>query len=64
MYILYIKKPPAKRTLAPSEQSYKKRKISECVEYIVKKYNAVWNQNLYIGEYSGISSLKLKNLGI
>jgi hypothetical protein len=29
-----------------------------------KKYAAVWNQKLYIGEYSGISSLKLKNSGI
>jgi hypothetical protein len=29
-----------------------------------KKYGAVWNQKLYIGEYSGISSLKLKNSGI
>jgi hypothetical protein len=26
-----------------------------------KKYAAVWNQKLYIGEYSGISSSKLKN---
>jgi hypothetical protein len=34
--------------------------------YTVKKYAAVWNQKLYIpvGEYSGISSLKLKNSGI
>jgi hypothetical protein len=34
------------------------------VRNTVKKYAAVWNQNLYIGEYSGISSLKLKNSGI
>jgi hypothetical protein len=32
--------------------------------YTVKKYAAVLNQNLYIGEYSGISSLKLKTSGI
>jgi hypothetical protein len=25
---------------------------------------SVWNQKLYIGEYSGISSLKLNNSGI
>jgi hypothetical protein len=33
-------------------------------QYTVKKYAAFWNQNLYIGEYSGISSLKFKNSGI
>jgi hypothetical protein len=29
-----------------------------------QKYAAVWNQMLYICEYSGINSLKLKNSGI
>jgi hypothetical protein len=31
---------------------------------VKKKYATVWNQKLNIGEYSGISSLKLKNSGI
>jgi hypothetical protein len=31
---------------------------------VKKKYAAVWNQKLYVGEYPGISSLKLKNSGI
>jgi hypothetical protein len=29
-----------------------------------KKFAAVWDQKLYIGEYSGTSSLKFKNSGI
>jgi hypothetical protein len=32
--------------------------------YTVKKVCGSWNQKLYIGEYSGIYSLKLKNSGI
>jgi hypothetical protein len=34
------------------------------IAHCKKKYAAVWNQKLYLGEYSGISSLKLKNSGI
>jgi hypothetical protein len=32
--------------------------------HTVKKVCGSWNQKLYIGEYSGIYSLKLKNSGI
>jgi hypothetical protein len=32
--------------------------------HTVKKDAAIWNQKLYIGEFSGISSIKLKNSGI
>jgi hypothetical protein len=38
---------------------------SGVVWYTVQKFAAIWNQKLYICEYSGISSLKLKkNSGI
>jgi hypothetical protein len=41
------------------------KNIAGCPLFTVKKkYAAVWNQKLYIGEYSGINSLKLKNSGI
>jgi hypothetical protein len=43
----------------------RKKAMSFFKEYTVKKkYAAVWNLTLYIGEYSGINSLKLKKSGI
>jgi hypothetical protein len=37
-------------------------RVASC--HTVKKVCGSWNQKLYIGEYSGIYSLKLKNSGI
>jgi hypothetical protein len=50
------------------DDKYQKLKISRhCLFkliYTVKKVCGSWNQKLYIGEYSEIYSLKLKNSGI
>jgi hypothetical protein len=39
-------------------------KYASAEAYTVKKVCGSWNQKLYIGEYSGIYSLKWKNSGI